>query len=149
MKEKETDYNNKITVGDSTIFTSQCFDKVKTKGRPKKILNSIGLNIIEKLASFMCTEEEIASFLDTTVETLHTKDNYSAFLECIKKGQEKGRASLRMNQFRMSKSNPTMAIWLGKQYLEQKDVIETKNDSKSKLDELIEAINNAKDEHAK
>lgn len=70
----------------------------------------------------MCTEEEIASFMGVTVETLHRDENGIAFLECVKKGREKGKASLRANQFRLAKSNPTMAIWLGKQYLAQKDI---------------------------
>lgn len=105
--------------GKTRILTEQCFTEIKTKGRPRKKLNELGLKIVEQLASFMCTEEEIAGFLGVTVETLHNESNENSFLECIKNGQKKGKASLRMNQFRLSKTNAAMAIWLGKQYLGQ------------------------------
>lgn len=105
--------------GKTRILTEQCFSKIKTKGRPRKKLNELGLRIVEQLAGFMCTEEEIAGFLGVTVETLHNESNEKSFLECIKNGQKKGKASLRANQFRLSKTNSAMAIWLGKQYLGQ------------------------------
>lgn len=115
-----------ITLGEQRIFTADCFDKVKTRGRPKLKLNATGQEVVEKLAGFMCTEEEIASFLDVTVEVLHNSENKETFSECYKKGVENGKASLRRNQFMLSKTNPTMAIWLGKQYLGQKEVVESK-----------------------
>ena len=126
----------------------QCFDQVTTKGRPRLKLNDLGVEIITKLAGFMCTEEEIASFLGVTVETLHNKDNYNTFLECIKNGQNIGKVSLRQNQFNLSKTNPTMAIWLGKQYLGQKDnIVETTN-SESALNAVCEAIRKASEQCA-
>ena len=127
----------------TSIMPEQCFDKVATKGRPRLKLNNLGIEIVTKLAGFMCTEEEIASFLDVTVETLHNKENYNTFLECIKNGQNIGKVSLRQNQFNLSKTNPTMAIWLGKQYLGQRDnIIETSN-SESALNAVCEAIREA------
>ena len=115
--------------GKTRILTEQCFTEIKTKGRPRKKLNELGLKIVEQLASFMCTEEEIAGFLGVTVETLHNNSNETAFLECIKNGQKKGKASLRMNQFRLSKTNAAMAIWLGKQYLGQSDSFDAGNEN--------------------
>lgn len=126
----------------TSIMPEQCFDKVPTKGRPRLKLNKLGIEIVTKLAGFMCTEEEIASFLDTTVETLHNKENYEAFLECIKNGNNIGKVSLRQSQFNLSKTNPTMAIWLGKQYLGQKDTIET-TDTEKALDKICDAIRGA------
>lgn len=41
--------------------------------------------------------------------------------ELYEMGKEEGRASLRRYQFDMAKKNPTMSIWLGKQYLGQQD----------------------------
>ena len=38
--------------------------------------------------------------------------------------RQKGRASLRRSQFRLAEKSATMAIWLGKQYLGQKDQVE-------------------------
>ena len=77
--------------------------------------------MIRKLAAVMCTEEEIASVLDVTVEVLHNRLNHDAFLEAYKNGKEEGKASLRRTQFELAKKNANMAIWLGKQYLGQKD----------------------------
>lgn len=133
----------------TSILPEQCFDKIKTKGRPRLKLNNVGIEIVTKLAGFMCTEEEIASFLAVTVETLHNKENNDAFLECIKNGQNIGKVSLRQNQFNLSKTNPTMAIWLGKQYLGQRELQETEKSTENSkgikfefTDTSIEGVSN-------
>lgn len=92
-------------------------------GRPKKEIN---YKTVEKLATIMCTQEEIASFMDISVRTLQRDPE---FCRIYKKGLDQGRMSLRRKQFAMSDSNPTMAIWLGKQYLGQTDKRETVNTS--------------------
>ena len=95
---------------------------VQKRGRPKKILNQEGERAIEKLSSFMCTEAEIAAFLETTVDTLHNKHNDEVFTAAKLRGQDKGKASLRRAQFKAADNgNATMLVWLGKQYLGQKD----------------------------
>ena len=78
----------------------------------------IDYTTVEKLASIMCTQVEIASLLDCSVDTLQRNKKFCGI---YKKGLEKGKASLRRRQFAMSEKNPTMAIWLGKQYLDQRD----------------------------
>ncbi|MBQ7830919.1 MAG: hypothetical protein IJ393_02450 [Clostridia bacterium] len=99
-----------------------CFDLIsKGRGRPRKKINATGMKVIEALSRVMCTEEEIAACLDITVETLHNEVNEPIFLECIKKGRDQGKMSLRRSQFELAKVNATMAIWLGKQYLGQKE----------------------------
>ena len=99
-----------------------CFDKVKHgRGRPRLKINSSGMAVITALAHVMCTEEEIAACLDTTVETLHSEINEPIFSECYKKGAQEGKMSLRRMQFELAKSSATMAIWLGKQMLSQRD----------------------------
>ncbi len=91
-------------------------------GRPEK---DIDWNMFEQLCGIHCTTGEIASFLKVHEDTLRPRalayyggDDYSAI---YKKFQETGKCSLRRNQFAMSKTNASMAIWLGKQYLGQKD----------------------------
>lgn len=84
-------------------------------GRPKKVID---YEAVEKLAGIMATQEEIAAFLDISVRTL-LRD--TEFCQIYKKGLDKGKMSLRRKQFNMSETNPTMAIWLGKQYLDQHD----------------------------
>lgn len=109
-----------------------CFEKVKTRGRPKLVLNETGKAVIINLSSIMCTDEEIAACLGVTVETLQNKDNNDAFLECKEKGAGNGRKSLRRIQFEIAKKgNATMAIWLGKQWLGQKEKIDDECGEKS------------------
>ena len=57
-----------------------------------------------------------------------------SFSEVFSIKREKGKVSLRRSQFKLAEKNPTMAIWLGKQYLGQRDeqYIETKQDIKQK-----------------
>ena len=111
----------KVIDGKKGITTDMCFDSVPTRGRPMKKLNDVGAEIVRKLAAVMCTEEEIASVLEVSVEVLHTKLNDGTFSEYYKSGKEAGKASLRRTQFELAKKNATMAIWLGKQYLGQRD----------------------------
>lgn len=104
--------------------------------RPKK---EIDYEIVEKLASIQCTQEEIANFLGLSVRTLQRDEE---FCRLYKKGQENGKMSLRRTQFKIAeKGNASMAIFLGKQYLGQKDVIETDNRHEiSKVEELLSKI---------
>lgn len=108
-------------------------------GRPKK---PIDYETVEKLASIQCTQEEIANFLELSVRTLQRDEE---FCRLYKKGQDSGKMSLRRTQFKLAEKNPSMAIFLGKQYLGQRDIIEeSHNINNGILDELIGAMNNAK-----
>lgn len=104
------------------------FDSVPTKGRPKKILTAEGLRVIENLSRVQCTDEEIASVIGCSVDVLTNKNNKKAFAEAKEKGLQSGKASIRRMQYKAAEAgNPTMLIWLGKQYLGQteKQEIET------------------------
>lgn len=95
----------------------------KPVGRPKK---EIDTDMVEKLASIFCTNEEIAEIVGCHRDTL--ADNFSAY---IKKGREHGKMSLRRKQYEKAMTgNTTMLIWLGKQFLGQSDKIETREDDK-------------------
>ena len=103
--------------------------KKKTAGRPKKY--QIDKEQVSKLASFGCTNLEIASFFGC--EETHIRKNYSEFLT---KGREKGKIRLRQAQWNramggsdkdgksLNNGNVTMLIWLGKQMLGQADKTE-------------------------
>ena len=109
------------------MASSDYFDKKKTKGRPRLILNEKGKQMLETLAGMMCTDEEMAAVLECTVETLQSESNKETFLECKKKGQNKGKASLRRLQFKAAeKGNTAILIFLGKQWLKQTDQVEIK-----------------------
>lgn len=82
----------------------------------------------EKLCALQCTEEEIAGFYDCSVDTINNwcKKTYDeTFSETYKKKSAKGKMSLRRYQMKLAERNASMAIFLGKQYLGQRDVIET------------------------
>ena len=88
-------------------------------GRPKKEIN---YKLAEQLASIFCTEEEIALILGISVRTLQRDEE---FCRVFKKGKETAKMSLRRYQFDSAKKgNVTMQIWLGKQYLGQRDNID-------------------------
>ena len=83
--------------------------------RPKK---KIDYELVSKLASLHCTQEEIASVLDVDVRTLQRDKE---FCRIYKKGLEDGRMSLRRIQWSLAANSVPMAIWLGKQILHQKE----------------------------
>ena len=77
----------------------------------------------KKLAQILCTQSEIASVLGVSLSTL---EHDPEFLRIHKQGLEIGKASLRRMQYKGAEGgNATMLIWLGKQYLGQKDKQET------------------------
>ena len=122
MKKTKTPDNLPVPVEEKKSRDNKYFDFVPSGGgRPKMILNANGKTMIEVLAGFLCTDEEIAATLNTTVDTLLNKNNKEAFSEYKEKGQCKGKVSLRRMQFRLAEKNATMAIFLGKNMLGQTD----------------------------
>ena len=90
-------------------------------GRPKKIIDKAAF---EKLCALQCTQEEICGVLGVNSDTLSKwcKKEYKAnFSEVFKEKRQVGKMSLRRSQFKLAEKNATMAIWLGKQYLDQRD----------------------------
>ena len=60
--------------------------------------------------------------------------------------RQNGKASLRRSQWKLAEKNPTMSIWLGKQYLNQKDNIEVEHNAQNGiLADLIGALNKARE----
>lgn len=92
--------------------------------RPRK---EIDQKDFESLCALQCTKEEICGFFDVSDKTLENwcKRTYSeGFSEVFKKKRGKGKISLRRAQFRLAAKSASMAIWLGKQWLGQKDTVE-------------------------
>lgn len=97
--------------------------------RPRKEINQ---RQFESLCGIQCTQQEICDVLDVCEETLNSwcKRTYKkCFSEVFRQKRGKGKASLRRTQWKMAEKNASMAIWLGKQYLDQKDQVETKLDT--------------------
>ena len=87
--------------------------------RPKKY--NIDTKQLQKLASFGCTNIEMADFFGCSADLL--EKNYSEF---ITKGRAEQKLRLRQLQWKSAeKGNVTMQIFLGKNMLGQQDKIET------------------------
>jgi len=80
---------------------------------------------INGLSRIQCTQREAAAVLGVHADTFRAfLNSHEKAMEAWEDGAETGKASLRRNQYKMSVTNPTMAIWLGKQWLDQKDKAE-------------------------
>jgi hypothetical protein len=78
---------------------------------------TVDLKQIDALASIQCTLPEMAAVLGCSKRTLLRR-----FKKQIAAGRKKGRASVRRAQWKLLQAgNATMAIWLGKQLLGQRD----------------------------
>jgi len=80
----------------------------------------------EKLGRIYATMEEVAAWFNverrTVVRWLATNP---AFAEALERGKAQGRITLRQAQIQCAlRGNPAMLIWLGKQLLGQKEVVE-------------------------
>lgn len=110
-------------------------------GRPKLVLNTKGEQMVEILAGYLCTDEEIAGTLKTSVDTLTNANNKEAFSEAKKRGFAKAKVSIRRNQMKLSEKSAAMAIFLGKNYLGQKDSIEYEDkESIARLDAILNGL---------
>lgn len=98
----------------------------KGAGRP---CAEIDWALFEQLCGIQCTQSELASMLKVHHETLvnnalikyKLEDYGKDFPSIYKRFSEIGKCSLRRYQFIQSKAKPNMAIWLGKQWLGQKE----------------------------
>ncbi len=100
----------------------------KGAGNATKIIDWVK---VDTMCRMQCTGKEIASVLGIHYDTLykHCVDEKGIkFEDYLAEKREGGKASLRRKQWKLVEAgNATMCIWLGKQYLGQKD----KNDFSS------------------
>lgn len=78
----------------------------------------------ETLCYLQCTLEEMSDGLGCSEDTIERwcKRTYGeSFADTYKKKRGNGKISLRRAQFRLAEKSAAMAIWLGKQYLGQKE----------------------------
>lgn len=90
------------------------------RGRPP---TPIDYDEVYKLAAIQCTDAEIAEWIGIGEEGFRKrKQSDEDLVGVLKKGREKGKASLRRMQYQLAeKGNATMLIWLGKNVLSQSD----------------------------
>lgn len=80
----------------------------------------------EKLCELQCTLQEIAGFFDCSIDTVErwAKRTYKrGFADVFAEKRGNGAISLRRMQWHLAEKNATMAIFLGKNYLGQRDSI--------------------------
>jgi len=111
----------------------------KKTGRPKIIID---YNLVYRLAKRFETQEGIAEIIGCSASTLqHNKE----FLQAFNKGKSQVYKNLRVAQYKYAMNgNPQLLIWLGKNYLGQKDPDKTIpiDNNKDNLKQIAEAIRN-------
>lgn len=76
--------------------------------------------LVRDLSSIHCTKEEIAAVTGVSNDTLERR-----FMPELETGRLVGKVSLRRKQYEMfMQGDKTMAVWLGKQYLGQRDKLD-------------------------
>jgi len=112
IEDKNNSFNNNTNNNKEKDTTT---NKKKKKGRPYK---QIDLDKVYSYASVCCTQEEICNILNFDRNLFNTRED---LIGIYKKGISNAKLSLRRKQFILADTNPTMAIWLGKQLLGQRD----------------------------
>jgi hypothetical protein len=93
---------------------SRAEEVMPNTGRPRKLIDP---DQVRNLAQIGCTELEMTTVLKCSERTLRRR-----FGRLIKEGRERMKVSLRRRQYEVAmRGNATMLIWLGKQYLGQRD----------------------------
>ena len=118
-------------------------------GRPKKNLTPKEWESVDYMCMIHCTGEEIAGVLGMDYDTLNRncKDQKGMYIsDYIKRHQAGGKMSLRRAQWKAAEGgNVTMQIWLGKQWLDQKESHEIRiSDTDDTVKEMQEFFNDKK-----
>ena len=96
--------------------------KEAAKRKPGRPPLEIDWNLAEKLAGIACTDEEIASIVGVSYETFMRRKREPEIAERLTRSRSMGKASLRRTQWKLAEGgNATMAIFLGKNWLAQRD----------------------------
>lgn len=117
-------------------------------GRPKKEFDK---KAFQDLVGLGCSQEEICWFfrdetgkpanIDTLTRWCKRTFDMTFQEYFAKNGYMALKIKLRRNQFKLSEKNAAMAIFLGKNYLGQKDYFESDNkDALAKLDQILNGV---------
>ena len=106
----------------------QLIDNSKKIGRPRFEFTPKVLDQIEKLASVMCTLQEIGDIIGCSHDTIQRNQEAK---EAIKRGVANAKQSIRKTQFDIATklNSSIMAMWLGKVYLGQSDKIQNTDEN--------------------
>lgn len=106
----------------------------RSVGRPRF---EFDLKQVQALATIQCTDDELGAVLGCSTDTIgRRKQEDPDFAEALKRGKEQGKVSLRRLQWKAAQNgNITMLIWLGKQFLGQRDRMEQESSLKVALED--------------
>ena len=112
----------------------------KRAGRPPSVFNR---RTFEELCKIQCTKEEIARVMGMSIQTIlrRCREIYGAtFEQTYQRFGDAGLVSLRRAQFKLAKTNASMAIFLGKNYLGQSDQGYTDHELARAIDREMAAL---------
>jgi len=97
--------------------------------RPRKPVDE---NLLRKLAAIHCNQDEMASILGVSVDTLQRR-----FAAQIKASRDEGKMSLRRKMWEMAlNGNVSLLIWLSKNELGMSDRVEEKTEVKAQVQQI-------------
>lgn len=102
----------------------------------------------ESLCNLQCTLDEIAGFFkcsEDTIERWCKREYGEGFADTYKTYSQNGKISLRRYQFKLAEKHPAMAIFLGKQWLGQKDKIDTSVTGDGMMCDILDYIKSDKE----
>lgn len=119
--------------------------------RPKKIDGRKPLDLdqrqFEELCNIQCTQEEILAVMRVDDNTLNAwcRRTYEGrtFSEVFAEKRKDGKSSLRRKQWKLADTAPAMAIFLGKNMLDQSDKQEIKQVDMT-LEQFLKQLENKK-----
>ncbi len=124
-------YNSMLSCYKTDMKEKKALNKKSVMGRPKK---EMSLDLIKSMIEIGATQEEIAFCLHCSVDTIENfcKENDTTYSDIYKKHNSTFKISIRRMQLKSaSEGSIPMQIWLGKQYLGQRD--RTEADTNIKL----------------
>jgi sulfur transfer protein SufE len=96
-------------------------------------LKQVDTEKLKQLAAIGLSSAEMAAVLDCSIDTLERR-----YRKAMETGRQMRNASLKRKQYEKAMSgNATMLIWLGKQYLGQRDKMEHSGEIDSKVSHVI------------
>lgn len=112
--------------------------------RPRKVID---VEQFKKLCEIQCTLEEIAGFFDCSEDTIENwckRELKQRFTDAYKTYSAAGKTSLRRYQYHLAEKNTAMAIWLGKQWLGQRESVEFEDkEGIARLDAILQGLKDA------
>lgn len=107
----------------------------------RPIIHDLDERQIKELAEIQCTNQEIASVMGCSEDTLMRR-----YANIVNAGRDKGKKSLRRAQFQKAlEGNPTMLIWLGKHYLDQKEAVQLLGTQEPEVRKLLQRWEDGRD----